>query len=94
MTDVLTSFATPLSLFDTSPLAMMGSVWGVLHWGVLVAYVAILLTIALYGFHRYMLVWLYCKYRTNVHEAAELPKTLPYVTVQLPMFNEDVVAER
>jgi len=59
-------------------------------------YFAILAIVALYGFHRYVLVYLYIKHRHNVHvpqrryEEAELPK----VTVQLPMFNEDMVAER
>ena len=60
----------------------------------LIVYLAILLIIALYGFHRYVLVYLYIKHRNDVY----LPKSkftdLPFVTVQLPMYNEDVVAER
>lgn len=78
-------------------------VWDVLHewivapgvqWGVLGLYAVILLTIAVYGLHRYKLVYLYRKYRHNVHVAGDLPTPLPRVTVQLPMFNEDLVAER
>jgi cellulose synthase/poly-beta-1,6-N-acetylglucosamine synthase-like glycosyltransferase len=57
-------------------------------------YFAVLVVIAIYGFHRYMLVYLYVKHRHNGYlpkgQFAELPK----VTIQLPMFNEDVVAER
>ena len=66
-----------------------------LLWAVLVLYLLILFSIAIYGFHRYVLVFLYCKHRTNVHEPADLDGAeLPHVTVQLPMFNEDLVAER
>src|SRR3954463_7128109 len=58
------------------------------------AYVTILVLIALYGVHRYVLVYLYIKHRHKAY----LPKSnfteLPYITVQLPMYNEDVVAER
>ncbi|HUB27499.1 MAG TPA: glycosyltransferase [Tepidisphaeraceae bacterium] len=61
---------------------------------VVVIYIAVLTTIAIYGFHRYVLVYLYLKYK---HEGY-LPKsrfdTLPKITVQLPMFNEHSVAER
>jgi len=59
-------------------------------------YFCILCVVAIYGFHRYVLVYLYIKHRDNVH----VPKykwaeaDLPYITVQLPMFNEDMVAER
>ncbi len=63
-------------------------------WGVLGLYGIVLIVIAAYGLHRYKLVYLYRKYRNNVHKAAELPTPLPLVTVQLPMFNEDLVAER
>jgi cellulose synthase/poly-beta-1,6-N-acetylglucosamine synthase-like glycosyltransferase len=66
----------------------------VLQWGVLALYVVILILIAGYGLHRYKLVYLYRKHRHNVHAAGELPTPLPRVTVQLPMFNEDLVAER
>jgi len=57
-------------------------------------YVALLLIIAFYGLHRYILVYLYIKYRNIVYQPKSSFKVLPRVTVQLPMFNEDVVAER
>ncbi len=58
------------------------------------SYVLILALVAFYGFHRYVLVYLYVKHRHDGY----LPKTqfpgLPRVTVQLPMYNEDACAER
>src|SRR5438105_3084015 len=57
-------------------------------------YVAILVVVAFYGFHRYMLVYLYLKYRYRIYQPKGKFISLPRVTVQLPMFNEDVVAER
>ena len=57
-------------------------------------YVAILLVVAVYGFHRYMLVYLYVKYRNDIYQPKGTFGSLPRVTVQLPMFNEDQVAER
>ena len=59
-----------------------------------VIYVAILLAVAFYGFHRYMLVYLYVKYRNRIYQPIGKFDLLPRVTVQLPMYNEDVVAER
>jgi cellulose synthase/poly-beta-1,6-N-acetylglucosamine synthase-like glycosyltransferase len=65
-----------------------------LHAFVICLYLAVLTVLALYGFHRAQLLYLYWKHR----EAAPKPATkwteLPRVTVQLPMFNEMYVAER
>jgi cellulose synthase/poly-beta-1,6-N-acetylglucosamine synthase-like glycosyltransferase len=57
-------------------------------------YVALLLSVAFYGFHRYLLVYLYCKHRHNNYQPKSRYSDLPRVTVQLPMYNEDTVAER
>ncbi|HEX8325830.1 MAG TPA: glycosyltransferase [Tepidisphaeraceae bacterium] len=59
-------------------------------------YFAILSLVALYGFHRYVLVYLYIKHRHNTHQPMHkyAEADLPLITVQLPMFNEDMVAER
>jgi cellulose synthase/poly-beta-1,6-N-acetylglucosamine synthase-like glycosyltransferase len=57
-------------------------------------YIAILLIIAVYGFHRYVLVYLYMKHRHNGYKPKGQFNELPQVTVQLPMYNEDIVAER
>src|SRR3954464_7284635 len=58
------------------------------------AYVTILVLIALYGVHRYVLVYLYIKHRHKAYQPKGKFADLPYITVQLPMYNEDVVAER
>jgi cellulose synthase/poly-beta-1,6-N-acetylglucosamine synthase-like glycosyltransferase len=57
-------------------------------------YVGILLVTALYGLHRYVLVYLYLKHRDNRYEPKGKFSPLPRITVQLPMYNEHVVAER
>src|SRR5690348_6424788 len=61
---------------------------------VMAVYLAILLVVAFYGLHRYILVYLYIKYRNRTYQPKGKFETLPRVTVQLPMYNEDTVAER
>ena len=53
-----------------------------------------LLMVSLYGVHRYVLVALYYRYRHRVPTPAGEFKTLPKVTIQLPMYNEQFVARR
>src|SRR5690349_10018674 len=60
----------------------------------LCVYVAILVLVALYGVHRYVLVYLYVKHRNDAYQAKGKFIALPRMTVQLPMYNEDSVAER
>ncbi len=57
-------------------------------------YVALLVGVAVYGFHRYVLVYLYLRHRNNHYQPKCQFAQLPRVTVQLPMYNEDTVAER
>src|SRR5688572_17122560 len=57
-------------------------------------YLAILCAIAFYGLHRYILVYLYVKHRHNGYQPRATFPELPRITVQLPMYNEDSVAER
>ena len=59
-----------------------------------VAYVSVLLIIASYGFHRYILLYLYLKHKHNTYQVKGQYVQLPKVTVQLPMYNEGAVAER
>src|ERR1700682_4347814 len=60
----------------------------------LAAYFFVLIILAIYGWHRYYLVYLYMRNRDKE------PKTLPpldpwpVVTIQLPLFNEMYVCER
>src|ERR1041384_4784049 len=58
------------------------------------SYLTILAAVALYGFHRYVLLYLYLKHRHNAYVVKGQFEALPRVTVQLPMYNEDIVAER
>jgi len=57
-------------------------------------YVTILIMVASYGFHRYILLYLYRKYKHNTYTPKKQFTELPRVTIQLPMFNEDTVAQR
>ncbi|MGE5612298.1 MAG: glycosyltransferase [Bacillota bacterium] len=64
-------------------------------WYLLVGcYLATLCAVAFYGLHRYILVYLYIKHRDNGYQPNATFRDLPRVTVQLPMFNEDMVAQR
>ncbi len=62
---------------------------------ILASYVVILAVICVYGAHRYWIVWMFLRnrWRTRTLPAARF-RTLPPVTVQLPMFNERHVARR
>ncbi len=57
-------------------------------------YFFILSILALYGWHRYFLVYLYTKHKGDVPKPAGVLDPLPAVTVQLPIFNEMYVADR
>src|SRR5512145_2838485 len=61
---------------------------------ILVLYFFVLSILAIYGWHRYYLVYLYMKHKGNVPPALPPPQVLPKVTVQLPIFNEMYVADR
>ncbi|HLJ30418.1 MAG TPA: glycosyltransferase [Candidatus Angelobacter sp.] len=61
----------------------------------LVPYFVVMVILAIYGLHRYMLVFMY--YRNRKNHAGEPPQKfteLPRVTVQLPIFNEQFVVDR
>ena len=57
-------------------------------------YTFALVMVSLYGLHRYALVYLYYRHRRKAHVPAGRFDELPRVTVQLPMYNERLVAER
>jgi len=57
-------------------------------------YLTVLLVLAVYGFHRSSLVYLYFKHKANRPKALGTFAELPAVTVQLPLFNEMYVVER
>ncbi|HEY7617467.1 MAG TPA: cellulose synthase family protein [Terriglobales bacterium] len=61
----------------------------------LIPYFIVLILLASYGLHRYILVYLY--YRNKQNRTVEPPSyftELPRMTVQLPIFNEQFVVER
>ena len=57
-------------------------------------HLAICALLAVYGLHRYALVYLYYRYRNNTPSQPQGFGELPFVTVQLPMYNEQYVARR
>lgn len=57
-------------------------------------YFTVLAILSFYGLHRYMLVWLFRKYRDRPAVCKERFQELPYVTVQLPFYNEMYVVKR
>ena len=60
----------------------------------LIAYFAILLILCGYGFHRYLMVFLYYRHKKKVPKPKSAFPDRPPVTVQLPIFNELYVVER
>ncbi len=63
---------------------------------ILVLYFFVLSILAIYGWHRYYLVYLYMKNKDKAPVALPplAPDQLPRVTVQLPIYNEMYVADR
>lgn len=59
-----------------------------------VGYFATLGLMALYGLHRYWILYLYWTYRHKTPPPPPTPSPWPRVTVQLPLYNERYVAER
>jgi hypothetical protein len=53
----------------------------------LVAYFFVLVILAVYGWHRYYLVYLYMKNRDREPKPGPVPSPLPVVTMQLPLYN-------
>src|SRR5258706_7908452 len=60
----------------------------------LAAYFFVLIILAIYGWHRYYLVYLYMKNRDRGPSAAIPLDPTPVVTIQLPLYNEMYVADR
>jgi cellulose synthase/poly-beta-1,6-N-acetylglucosamine synthase-like glycosyltransferase len=60
----------------------------------LTAYFFVLIVLAIYGWHRYYLVYLYMKNRDKEPKPGPALDPLPLVTIQLPLYNEMYVADR
>ncbi|HEY1307247.1 MAG TPA: cellulose synthase family protein [Vicinamibacterales bacterium] len=61
---------------------------------ILATYFFVLVILAVYGWHRYYLVYLYMKHKGRQPEPAGAFEVLPPVTIQLPIYNEMYVADR
>jgi cellulose synthase/poly-beta-1,6-N-acetylglucosamine synthase-like glycosyltransferase len=64
-----------------------------------VPYFLVMIILAFYGIHRYQLVWLYYRNKRNASHssdpvAAFEEADLPFVTIQLPIYNEQFVIDR
>jgi len=60
----------------------------------LASYFFVLIVLAIYGWHRYYLVYLYMSNRDKVPTPGPPLDPLPIVTIQLPLYNEMYVADR
>ncbi len=68
-------------------------------YALLIPYFFVMVILAFYGLHRYQLVWLYFRNKKHAarwdHPGARFaPGELPFVTIQLPIFNEQFVIGR
>ena len=61
---------------------------------IMLPYFLVMAILAMYGVHRYALVYNYFKHRKNVPGPPPEVKQWPNVTVQLPIYNEQYVIER
>jgi cellulose synthase/poly-beta-1,6-N-acetylglucosamine synthase-like glycosyltransferase len=73
--------------------------WNAFDTWLLIPYFVVMVILAFYGIHRYQLVWLYYRNRKNAAKWNEPParfedENLPFVTIQLPIFNEQFVIDR
>src|SRR5438477_11813724 len=59
-----------------------------------ICYMTVLLGLSAYGIHRYVIIYLFLKYRKRGAVPAGHFDQLPKVTMQLPIFNEVYVVER
>src|SRR6266404_8781681 len=60
----------------------------------LASYFFVLIILAIYGWHRYYLVYLYMSNRDKESKPGPALDPLPVVTIQLPLYNEMYVADR
>ncbi len=61
---------------------------------IVVLYFVVLSILAVFGAHRYFMVYLYYRNKKAAPQPERLFETLPRVTIQLPMYNEMYVAKR
>jgi len=64
------------------------------HYILIACHLTVCFILAVYGIHRYSLVFLYYKNRAKAARKTACFLQKPFVTVQLPMYNEQYVAKR
>lgn len=57
-------------------------------------YLIVLVLLAIYGLHRFILIYLYIKHKHNTYAPRGRFDELPRVTIQVPIYNEELVAAR
>jgi cellulose synthase/poly-beta-1,6-N-acetylglucosamine synthase-like glycosyltransferase len=65
-----------------------------IEFAILGLYFLTLVILAVFGLHRYVMVFLYYRHRERRATVLPLPSRLPRVTVQLPLYNEMYVVDR
>ncbi|WP_188759710.1 cellulose synthase family protein [Edaphobacter acidisoli] len=73
--------------------------WNTFDTCMLIPYFVVMVILAFYGIHRYQLVWLYYRNKKKAAKWDQPPAKfvegqLPFVTIQLPIFNEQFVIDR
>ena len=73
--------------------------WNAFDISLLIPYFIVMVILAFYGIHRYQLVWLYYRNKRKAAKSSEPPASfteaeLPFVTIQLPIYNEQFVIDR
>ncbi len=73
--------------------------WNAFDISLLIPYFLVMIILAFYGIHRYQLVWLYSatsanQSHSNLPPAHFAEEDLPFVTIQLPIYNEQFVIDR
>ena len=68
-------------------------------YALLIPYFLVMIVLAFYGIHRYQLVWLYYRNKKHARTWDQTPARfpdgeLPFVTIQLPLYNEQFVIGR
>ena len=98
----------PTSVLLAAHIGSIGQYWhklsdktftGIYHanffdLAMMIPYFIVLFVLAIYGLHRYWLVYDYYKYAKNVPPPPPEVTAWPRVTIQLPIFNERYVIER
>ncbi|PWU11805.1 MAG: glycosyl transferase family 2 [Verrucomicrobia bacterium] len=59
-----------------------------------ICYLLVVITLSLYGLHRFVICYLFLRYRDHPTEPLREFEELPTVTIQLPIFNEYYVGKR